>query len=48
VTAVQSIEMLRAVIDGASYTTVGERFFLSRTAVERRIKAVAIQLLTRP
>ncbi|WP_223879631.1 site-specific integrase [Dechloromonas sp. CZR5] len=39
-----SIEMLRAVIDGETYETVGARFGVSRTAVERRIKAIAVQL----
>lgn len=40
----RSIEMLRAVIDGETYETVGARFSVSRTAVERRIKAIAVQL----
>lgn len=40
----QSIEMLRAVIDGETYEAVALRFSVSRTAVERRIKSVAIQL----
>lgn len=39
-----SIEMLRAVIDGATYETVAACFGVSRTAVERRIKSVAVQL----
>lgn len=40
----QSIKMLRAVIDGETYEAVAERFGFSRTAVERRIKSVAVQL----
>lgn len=39
-----SIEMLRAVIDGDTYETVAARFGVSRTAVERRIKSIAVQL----
>jgi integrase len=42
--ASQSVEMLRAVIDGETYEAVAARFGLSRTAVERRIKSVAVQL----
>ncbi|MDX9742004.1 MAG: site-specific integrase [Gammaproteobacteria bacterium] len=42
--ALQSVEMLRAVIDGETYETVAGRFGISRTAVERRIKSVAVQL----
>ncbi len=42
--AQQSIAMLRAVIDGETYEAVAERFGLSRTAVERRIKAIAVKL----
>ena len=41
----QSISMLVAVIDGGTYKSVGESFGMSRTAVERRIKSVAIQLI---
>lgn len=43
-TAAQSVEMLKAVIRGETYEGVAVRFGKSRTAVERRIKAVAIQL----
>ncbi|THF64969.1 site-specific integrase [Pseudothauera nasutitermitis] len=39
-----SIEMLRAVIDGDTYETVAARFGVSRTAVERRVKSVAVRL----
>ncbi|MFY9327958.1 MAG: site-specific integrase, partial [Georgfuchsia sp.] len=42
--AQQSIQMLRAVIDGETYETVATRFGLSRTAIERRIKTIALQL----
>lgn len=42
--ALQSIEMLRGVIDGDTYETVATRFGVSRTAVERRIKSIAVQL----
>jgi integrase len=40
----QSVEMLRAVIAGETYEAVAVRFGVSRTAVERRIKSVAVQL----
>jgi len=40
----QSIAMLRAVVDGRTYESVAEDFDLSRTAVERRIKSIAVQL----
>jgi len=40
----QSVEMLRAVIDGATYEAAGAQFGVTRTAVERRIKAIAVQL----
>lgn len=40
----QGVQMLRAVIDGDTYETVAQRFGVSRTAVERRIKSIAIQL----
>jgi len=43
-TAAQSVKMLKAVLDGETYEAVAARFDLSRTAVERRIKAVAIHL----
>ena len=39
-----SIAMLRAVVDGDTYEAVATRHGMSRTAVERRIKAVAVQL----
>lgn len=42
--ATQAIEMLRAVVDGATYDAVAMRFGVTRTAVERRIKAVAARL----
>lgn len=42
--AAQSVKMLRAVIDGDTYEAVALRFGISRTAVERRIKVVAVQL----
>lgn len=43
-TTTQSIEMLKAVIGGETYAAVATRFGRSRTAVERRIKALANQL----
>jgi integrase len=42
--ALQSVEMLRAVVDGETYEAVAARFGVTRTAVERRIKSVAVQL----
>ncbi|WP_253950268.1 hypothetical protein [Methylibium sp. T29] len=42
--AAQAIEMLKAVVDGATYDAVAARFGVTRTAVERRIKAVAVRL----
>jgi len=42
--AVQSAEMFKAVIDGETYESVAGRFGVSRTAVERRIKSVAVRL----
>ena len=39
-----SIQMLRSVVDGATYEAVALQFGISRTAVERRIKSIAIQL----
>lgn len=42
--ALQSVEMLRAVIGGETYEAVAMCFGVSRTAVERRIKSVAVQL----
>lgn len=43
-TAAQSVRMLKDVIEGETYETVAARFGISRTAVERRIKAVAVHL----
>lgn len=40
----QGVKMLRAVIDGETYGAVALRLGVSRTAVERRIKSVAVQL----
>lgn len=42
--ALQSVEMLRAVVIGKTYEAVAVHFGVSRTAVERRIKSVAVQL----
>ena len=42
--AAQSVAMLKAVIDGGTYETVAAAFGVTRTAVERRIKIVALQL----
>ena len=42
--AVESVEMLKAVIDGATYETVAAQFGVTRTAVERRIKSLATHL----
>ena len=39
-----SVAMLKAVISGETYEVVGTRYGKSRTAVERRIKAIAIRL----
>lgn len=39
-----SVEMLRAVLNDETYDAVGARHGISRTAVERRIKAVAMQV----
>ena len=41
VMAMQSIEMLLLVIDGGTYDAVAQSFGITRTAVERRVKAVA-------
>jgi integrase len=41
----QSVEMLKAVIEGETYRAVGVRFTKSRTSVERRIKSVVAQLV---
>jgi integrase len=43
-TAIQAVAMLRAVIDGRTYESVATDFGITRTAVERRVKAVAIRL----
>ena len=43
-TAAESIEMLKAVIKGETYESAAATFGVSRTAIERRIKSVAIQL----
>ena len=40
----QSIEMLLLVIDGGTYDAVATAFGITRTAVERRVKAVAFRL----
>lgn len=40
----RSIDMLRSVIHGSTYETVAQMHGLSRTAVERRIKTVAVEL----
>ena len=42
--AIQAVAMLRAVIDGRTYDSVAADFGITRTAVERRVKAVAIRL----
>jgi len=42
--AQQSVAMLRAVIGGATYEAAAAHFGVSRTAVERRVKSVAVQL----
>lgn len=39
-----SVQLLRAVIDGETYEAAAVRVGISRTAVERRIKSVAVQL----
>lgn len=43
----RSIEMLKAVLDGETYEAVANQAGVTRTAVERRIKAVASQLSRR-
>jgi integrase len=40
----QAVAMLRAVIDGRTYESVAADFGITRTAVERRVKAVATRL----
>jgi len=42
--ALQSIQMLRAVVDGDTYEAVALKSGISRTAVERRVKTIAVQL----
>lgn len=42
--ATRAVAMLRAVIDGRTYESVAMDFGITRTAVERRVKAVAIRL----
>lgn len=42
--ATQSVGMLKAVISGETYEAVAVRFRKSRTAVERRVKGVAVEL----
>jgi integrase len=42
--AAGSVAMLKAVIDGETYGVVAARFGVTRTAVERRIKAIALEL----
>jgi integrase len=44
VTTAQSVEMLRAVINGETYEAVAANFGKSRTAIERRTKSIAAQL----
>lgn len=39
-----SVEMLKAVIEGETYESVAAKFGISRTAIERRIKSLATQL----
>jgi len=43
-TAIQAVAMLRAVIDGRTYESVAADLGITRTAVERRVKAVAVRL----
>lgn len=40
----QAVAMLRAVIDGRTYDSVAADFGITRTAVERRVKVVAVRL----
>ena len=42
--AARSVEMLKEVIEGATYDAVAARFGVTRTAVERRIKCIATRL----
>lgn len=46
-TSTASIEMLREVLQGRTYEAVAVRFDLSRTAVERRVKGLAAELVER-
>ena len=39
-----SIEMLRAVLEGNTYDSIAARNGITRTAVERRIKSVAVHV----
>jgi integrase len=41
-----AMDMLRAVLDGSTYDTVAARHGITRTSVERRIKAVAVHVAT--
>jgi Zn-dependent peptidase ImmA (M78 family) len=43
--AAQAVLMLRAVVDGETYSAAAARFGVTRTAVERRIKAIALELI---
>jgi len=43
-TMAKSIGMLRQVVDGATYEAVAQQCGISRTAVERRVKSVAVRL----
>lgn len=43
-TTQQTIEMLREVLDGQPYSAVSARRGISRSAVERRVKALAVQI----
>jgi integrase len=45
--ALRSIEMLKYVLDGETYDTVAAREGVTRTAVERRIKTVAVKVCRR-
>lgn len=44
-TATQSVGMLKAVINGETYEAVAAKFGKSRTAVERRIKTIATEVI---
>lgn len=43
--AAQAVLMLRAVVEGETYSAVAARYGVTRTAVERRVKAVALELV---